>query len=77
MTLFQIKRLIRLQERAERHSNEYRKFSADLSRQSKAISHLRKAERLYSQIADLIREATTTQVSTGERVAGAWLNHEL
>jgi hypothetical protein len=77
MTLSQIKRLIRLQERAERHSDEYRRFSADLSRQSKALGHLRKAERLYGQIADLIREAAPFQFDAEERGSGSWFSREL
>jgi hypothetical protein len=64
MTLIQIKRLIRLHERAERHTNEYRRFSADLGTQSKALCHLRKAERLYSQIAVLIRDSTSVRPGT-------------
>jgi len=70
MTLFQIKRLIRLHERAERHSNEYKKFSADLSTQSKALCHLRKAERLYAQIANLIKNITVVQTYTGKKPSG-------
>jgi len=77
MTLFQIKRLIRLHEKAERHSNEYKRFSADLSTQSKALCHLRKAERLYSQIAGLIRESSLVQVSTGGNASGPWLSGQL
>ena len=61
MTFIQIKRLIRLHEKAERHSNEYKRFSADLGTQSKALSHLKKAERLYSQIALLIRDVNSVQ----------------
>ncbi|MGC9964288.1 MAG: hypothetical protein ABSE08_02675 [Syntrophobacteraceae bacterium] len=73
MTLFQIKRLIRLHERAERHSSEYKRLSADLGTQSKALCHLRKAERLYSQIAALIKDSTLVQVCTGEKASGTWL----
>jgi hypothetical protein len=76
MTLIQIRRLIRLQERAERHSNEYKRFSGDLSRQSKALDHLRKAERLYSQIANLIRESTAMNVGAEEEDSGAWFTSE-
>lgn len=66
MTFFQIKRLIRLHERAERHSSEYRRFSADLSTQSKALCHQRKAERLYSQISGLIKDSIPVSTHPGE-----------
>lgn len=58
MTSFQIKRLIRLDEKADRNWSEYRRFSTDPSTQSKALCHLRKAERLYSQISYIIRDST-------------------
>jgi hypothetical protein len=81
MTLFQIKRLIQLHERAERHSNEYKRFSADPSTQSKAkaLCHLQKAERLYSQIAGLIKESTVVHGVAAEKAfgPGPWLGGQL
>jgi hypothetical protein len=56
MSSYQIHRLVRLHKKAERHSNEYRKLLGDCGAQSKALWHLRKAERLYSQVAGLIRD---------------------
>jgi len=58
MTIHQVRRLIRLHEKATRHSNEYRRLSGDLSGQSKALRHLEKADRLYSQVRALIRDFT-------------------
>ncbi len=58
MTFSQIKRLIRLNEKAEKHSIEYRRFSAIQGTQSKALLHLQKAERLYSQISYIIKDST-------------------
>ena len=60
MSFHQIQRLIRLHEKAERHSNEYKRLLGDRSAQSKALWHLQKAERLYSQVSGLIRDFTST-----------------
>lgn len=51
-----IRRLVHLHEKAIRHSENYKKFSGDRSAQSKALNHLKKAERLYSQISGIIRD---------------------
>ncbi len=56
MTHSQIRRLIRLHQKAEQHTNEYKRLFADRSAQSKALRHLQKAERLYSQISGIIRD---------------------
>jgi len=56
MSFYQIHRLVRLNEKAERHSNEYKRLSADLSTQGKALWHQRKAERLHPQILGIIRD---------------------
>ncbi len=64
MTLVQIKRLIRIHEKAERHVKEYLRLSEDLSTQSKALSHLRKAARLHSSIAGLIRDSASVTAYT-------------
>ena len=55
MTYCQVRRLVRLHEKATRHSENYKKLSADLSEQPKALEHLMKAERLYRQISGIIR----------------------
>ena len=56
MSFYQIQRLIRLNEKAEWHSNEYKRLLGDRSAQSKALWHLQKAELLYSQISGIIRD---------------------
>jgi len=55
MTYCQVRRLVRLHEKATRHSENYKKLSTDLSEESKALEHLMKAERLYRQISGIIR----------------------
>jgi hypothetical protein len=59
MTIHQVRRLIRLHEKATRHSNEYKKLSGDMSAQSKALRHLDKADRLYFQVRTLIRDCAS------------------
>jgi hypothetical protein len=66
MTSMQIKRLIRFDEKAKLHVKEYLRFSADPSTQSKALSHLEKAARLYSNIAGLIRVSPSVTAYTRE-----------
>jgi hypothetical protein len=66
MTFSQIKRLIRLHEKAEKHSSEYKVFSAIKGTQSKALFHLNKAERLYSEISHIIKNSTPVSVDYGE-----------
>lgn len=44
MTYCQIRRLVRLHEKATQHARNYKKLSGDLGAQSKALYHLRKAE---------------------------------
>jgi hypothetical protein len=58
MTARQVGHLIRLNKKAEQHANEYKRLSKDGSAQSQAIKHLQKAERLHSQVRDLIRAST-------------------
>ena len=62
MNFYQISRLIRLHEKATRHSDEYKRLSEDLYAQSKAIRHLRKAEQFYSQVRGLIRDCASVKV---------------
>ncbi|MDA8307290.1 MAG: hypothetical protein M0Z81_10725 [Deltaproteobacteria bacterium] len=59
MTAEQKLRLIRLHQRAEQHANEYRRLARDRDTQSKALKHLRKAERLYSHVRALIVDYTS------------------
>jgi hypothetical protein len=54
MTAEQKARMIKLQRRAEQHANEYKRLFQDRRTQAKALIHLRKAERLYSLVRDLI-----------------------
>ena len=56
MSFHQIQRLIRLHEKAEQHSNEYKRLLGDHSAQAKALWHLQKAELLYLQISDIIKD---------------------
>jgi hypothetical protein len=65
MTYWQIRRLVRLHEKATRHSENYKKLSGDLSAQSKALDHLKKAERLYFQISGIIRNINSTRALIG------------
>ena len=58
MTSSQIGRLVRLHAKAERRENAYKRLSLNRSAQSKGPEHLRKAERLYSQVSGLIRDFT-------------------
>ena len=62
MTKHQVKRLIRLHEKATRHANEYKRLSRDLNEQSKALEHLEKAERLCSQVRAQIIDLTANTV---------------
>jgi len=63
MTAHQIRRLVRLHEKAERHANEYKRLSRDGSVQSKVVLlHLQKAERLHSQISGIIRDINSAPV---------------
>lgn len=61
INILSIRRLVHLNEKAMRHSNNYKKLSGDPSAQSKARDHLRKAERLYSQISAIIRDINSAQ----------------
>ena len=62
MTIHQIRRLIRLHERATLHANEYRRLSGDLGAQSKARRHLEKADRLHLQVRSLIKDCAVAKV---------------
>jgi hypothetical protein len=59
MTYSQIRRLVRLHEKASRHSENYKKLSKDSGAQSKALDHLMKAERLYRQVSDMIKDMSS------------------
>jgi len=59
MTYFQICRLVRLHEKATRHSENYKKLLGDPSSQSKAFKHMRQAKRLYCQISGIISDIST------------------
>ena len=61
MTECQIRRLVRLHEKATLHSENYKKLSEDPSAEAGALNHLRKAERLYSQISAIIRDINSAQ----------------
>jgi hypothetical protein len=62
MTIHQVRRLIRLHEKATKHSDKYKRLAGDLSAQSKALGHLDKADRLYSQVRTLIRDCASVKV---------------
>jgi hypothetical protein len=62
MNIHQVRRLIRLHEKAARHSDKYERLS-ELNAQSKALRHLRQAERFYSQIRGMIRDCASVKVS--------------
>ncbi len=77
MNFYQISRLVRLYERAEQHSNEYKKLVGNCSAQSKALRHLRKAEQLRSKISRLIRDLTPAETWSGSRSPGLKLSDTL
>ncbi len=60
MTVYQIRRLVSLHQKAEQHANEYRKLLMDPSALSKAFWHKRKSEQLYSRVSGLIRATSAT-----------------
>jgi hypothetical protein len=66
MICLKVRRLVLLHEKTERHYANYRELSQDLSAQSKALDHLRKAERLYRQISGIIRDINLAQALIGE-----------
>ncbi len=59
MTVHQARRLIRLYEKAELHAVAYRRLSMERSAQSKALRHLEKSERFYSQVRGLLRDCSS------------------
>ncbi len=61
MTYCQVRRLVRLHEKATRHSENYKKLAGEPSAQSKALDHLKKAERLYREISGLIRNVNAAR----------------
>lgn len=65
MTSRKVSRLVLLHERAKRHYASYKKLSGDLSAQSKALDHLREAERLYCQISGIMRDINSAQALIG------------
>ncbi len=56
MTCQRLEQLIRLHKEAQRHSIEYKRLLGDRSARSKALRHLRKAERLYCEVSGLISD---------------------
>jgi hypothetical protein len=62
VTVNRTRSLIRLHARAVKHANEYGRLSKDRNVQSKALRHLRKAERLFCRVSDLIGECTRVMV---------------
>ncbi|MDR3557564.1 MAG: hypothetical protein P4L55_22630 [Syntrophobacteraceae bacterium] len=64
MTTEQKVRMIKLHRRAEQHAHEYKRLFQDRRTQSKALKHLRKAERLYSLVRDLIVAHTSVTVQS-------------
>jgi hypothetical protein len=60
MSCDEMDRVIRIHKKAEEHSKEYGRLFGDGSAQSKALWHLQKAERLYSQVSGLIRDLART-----------------
>ncbi len=65
MTIYHIRRLVRLHQKAERHENEYKKLLGEPSALSKAFWHKRKSEQLYSQVSGLIRNFAAADACTG------------
>ena len=74
MACHQVDRLIRLHKKAERHSSEYKRLLGDRSAQSKALWHLQKAERVYSQVSGLIRDFTSTPADMAGNLPDAGLS---
>jgi hypothetical protein len=68
MTYCQVRRLVRLHEKATRHSENYKKLSTDPGEQSKALDHLMKAERLYRQISGIIRNINSQRTINSVQV---------
>ena len=62
MTIHQVRRIIRLHEKATRHSNEYKKLLGDLGARAKALRHLEQADRLHFQVRGLIRDCASAKV---------------
>jgi len=65
MTCRKVRRLVLLHEKAKRHYAKYKELPRDLSAQSKALDHLRKAERLYREISGIIRDISSAQALIG------------
>ena len=65
MTIYHIRRLVRLHQKAERHENEYKKLLRDPISLSKAFRHKQKSEQLYSQVSGLIRNFAPADACTG------------
>jgi hypothetical protein len=61
MNCCQVRRLVRLHEKAARHMENYNKLSKSPGAPSKALDHLRKAERLHSQISGIMRDINPAQ----------------
>jgi hypothetical protein len=55
MTVYEIRRVVSLHERAERHDNEYKRLLVEPSARSKALWHKRKSEQFYSRVSNLLR----------------------
>ena len=67
MTIRETKRLIRIYERAEQYENERRKLSMEggPDAQLKAAKKMEKAERLFGQVSDIIRECARNKAKCG------------
>ena len=64
MTYTQVRRLVRLHEKAEWHTNGYKRLLQIRSARSRAYWHLQKAEQLYSQISRLIRDSISVRANS-------------
>ena len=73
MTYSQIRRLIRLHQKAEWHTSEYKRLLQIRSARWKALRHLQKAEQLYFQISRIIRDSTSVRANS-DGSAGFWLS---
>jgi|GEM_PF-1236846 hypothetical protein len=64
MTYTQVRRLVRLHEKAEWHTNGYKRLLQIRSARSRALRHLQKAEQLYFQISRIIRDSTSLRANS-------------
>ena len=69
MTYTQVRRLVRLHEKAEWHTNGYKRLLQIRSARSRALRHLQKADELYFQISRLIRDSTSVRPNSDGNLA--------